>query len=277
MADLDDFELDRDPGEGPGRPRGGFPIGLVTAAVLMAIGVGWLGYLAFRRPPPAPAPPPTAAPPAPAPTEPAPATTPAPELPSLDQSDAFVRDLAKGLSRHPQLAVWLATAGLVRMLVAVVDNVAEGETPAPHLRFLAPRQGLRVIERRGRIYIDPHSGEGYDAFADAVASLDTAETARAFRILEPLFNAAYRELGHPRGAFPRAVDRAIAALLDVPVLQGDVRVVAVVRATVVYEFADKQLEALTPAQKQLLRMGPDNVRKMQGKLRDIATALRSAT
>jgi hypothetical protein len=163
----------------------------------------------------------------------------------------------------------------VRTLVAVVENVAEGETPAPHLRFLAPRQGLRAIEKRGRLYIDPKSGDGYDAFADAVASLDTAETARAFRILEPLFDLAYRELGHPRGAFPKAVDRAVAALLDVPVLQGDVRVVAVVRATVVYEYADKQLEALTPAQKQLLRMGPDNVRKIQGKLREIAAALRS--
>jgi hypothetical protein len=273
MADLDDYELDRGPGEEPRRPRGGFPTGLVVAGVLMAIGVGWLGYLAFRRPPPPSAPPPAATP-VPAPTESAPVATPAPDLPPLDESDAFVRDLAQGLSPHPQLAIWLATRGLVRTIVAVVANVAEGETPAPHLRFLAPREGLRVIEKRGRLFIDPRSGDGYDAFANAVTSLDAAETARVFRTIEPLFDLAYRELGHRRGGFPKAVDRAIAALLEAPKLEGDVPVVAVVRATVIYEYADKKLEALTPAQKQLLRMGPENVRKIQGKLREVAAALR---
>jgi hypothetical protein len=40
-----------------------------------------------------------------------------------------------------------------------------------------------------------------------------------------------------------------------------------------YEFEDDRLESLTPAQKQLLRMGPRNVRLVQGKLLEIAHAL----
>jgi hypothetical protein len=40
-----------------------------------------------------------------------------------------------------------------------------------------------------------------------------------------------------------------------------------------YGYADERLESLTPAQKQLLRMGPRNVRVIKTKLRDIALAL----
>jgi len=40
-----------------------------------------------------------------------------------------------------------------------------------------------------------------------------------------------------------------------------------------YGFADLDLEALTAAQKQLLRMGPRNVRIIQSSLRQIALAL----
>jgi hypothetical protein len=40
-----------------------------------------------------------------------------------------------------------------------------------------------------------------------------------------------------------------------------------------YAFADPRDEGLTPAQKQLLRMGPGNARIVQAKLREIALAL----
>jgi hypothetical protein len=40
-----------------------------------------------------------------------------------------------------------------------------------------------------------------------------------------------------------------------------------------YEFTSPNLEALTGAQRQLLRTGPDNVRAIQAALRNIALAL----
>ena len=40
--------------------------------------------------------------------------------------------------------------------------------------------------------------------------------------------------------------------------------------SVTYKFADPALESLTPVQRQFLRMGPRNVRIIQGKLREIA-------
>ena len=49
--------------------------------------------------------------------------------------------------------------------------------------------------------------------------------------------------------------------------------VAVTARGGVYGFADPRLEALSPAQKLLLRSGPDNARRVQTQLSAIAAAL----
>jgi hypothetical protein len=49
-------------------------------------------------------------------------------------------------------------------------------------------------------------------------------------------------------------------LRAVPVLTEPVELV---RPKVFYEYADPKLERLAPLQKQVLRMGPDNVRRLQ--------------
>ncbi len=40
-----------------------------------------------------------------------------------------------------------------------------------------------------------------------------------------------------------------------------------------YTFADDSYESLPAAQKQLLRMGPDNIQRVKDKLREIRRAL----
>jgi hypothetical protein len=272
--DLDDFDLEPtrrgdDTVVTPGGdgPRGGigFPAILAAVAVLVIAVLGVL-FLVFRQPKQ------PAATPVPLATAPqAPAPTPAVALPPLDASDAFVREIAKALSSHPELARWLAQASLVRTLTAVVDNVATGESPRPHLAFLAPRQRFKAARRPPRQIVPDAAGfAGYDLFADAVASVDAGAAAAAYRTLAPLFEAAYVELGHPGGGFAGALDRAIAALVAVPVLREDV---ALVPHAIGFRYADPELEALSAAQKQFLRIGPRNVRIVQAKLRELAAAM----
>jgi hypothetical protein len=277
--DLDDFDLEptrREAREetalpyrpGPERRRGLlFTVGLAATAVV-AIGLLAVLFLVFRHPTPK-----AAASPVPAAPHPlaAASATPAAPLPALDASDAFVRQVAAGLSAHPELARWLARSGLVRTLTAVVVNVADGETPRPHLEFLAPKQRFRASRRPARLVVpDPAGFAGYDLFGDVVASVDAKGAVEAYRTLAPLFEAAYVELGHPEGGFPAAVDKAIRALLAVPVLPDDVELAP---HALGFRYADPKLEALTPAQKQFLRIGPRNVRLVQEKLREVAAAL----
>jgi hypothetical protein len=248
-----------------------FPL---TLAVVGVVAIGLLGvlFLVFRNPA-KPVPGPVALATA-APATPAPTASPEVVLPPLDDSDAFVRQLAAALSAHPELVRWLSRTALVRTLAVVVVNVASGETPRPHLEFLAPTQRFRTERRPGRLVVpDPAGFAGYDLFGDAVASIDARAAASAFRTLAPLFEAAYVELGHPEGGFPAALDAATKALLAVPVLRDDVELVA---HAIGFRYADASLERLTPAQKQFLRIGPRNVRLVQGKLRELATALAPA-
>jgi hypothetical protein len=159
----------------------------------------------------------------------------------------------------------------VRTLTAVVVNVADGETPRPHLEFLTPKERFRAARRPARVIVpDPAGFAGYDAFADVIGSVDSTAAAAAYRTLAALFESAYVELGHPEGGFRAALDKSIKALLAVPVLRADVELVP---HAIGFRYADPKLERLTPAQKQFLRIGPRNVRIVQGKLRELAAAL----
>jgi len=66
------------------------------------------------------------------------------------------------------------------------------------------------------------------------------------------------------------VAKAIHTLLATPVVDGEIELRPKV---VTYAFADPRLEALSPAQRHFLRMGPRNVRLIQGELRALAAAL----
>ena len=114
-----------------------------------------------------------------------PAEPPLPALP-IDQSDPFVRQLARALSTHPQLAVWLVNEDLVRRFAASVANISEGLSPRKQVEFLAPESPFQVIRRDERIFVAPHSAERYDDLAEAFASLNVDIVTTVYRRLRPL-------------------------------------------------------------------------------------------
>lgn len=265
MPDASDYELLKTPDELP-PPRRSVGVWIVVA-ILMGVAAIAALILLIQRPP------------APAATAerariPEPVIRPlggdaAPiALPPLSESDALVRELVQQISTHPRVAAWLATDDLIRSFTIAVENVAEGKTPARQLSMLRLTPGFRVLERGDDLIIDPRSYERYDALATAVASMDADGSARLYTTLKPRIEEAYRELRD--SPFDRTFERAIVLLLATPGLDSPTRVVP---RGVGYGFADPRLEALTGAQKQLLRMGPRNVRTVQASLRAIALAL----
>jgi hypothetical protein len=191
-------------------------------------------------------------------------------LPPLDESDALVRELMARLSSHPRVAAWLTTDQLVRNFTVVVLNIAEGKTPAAHLRKIAPGGKFQVVEDARTVRIDPRSFQRYDAVANAVSGIDARGAARLYATLKPRIDDAYKELGAPHGDFDRTLERAITQLLQTPPLPEPV---VVQPAPAGFAFADPSIESLSPAQKQLLRMGPANTRIVQNKLREVAQYL----
>jgi hypothetical protein len=209
-------------------------------------------------------------PPAAAPSTPLPEAGETIDLPPIDESDPVVRELVSQLSSHPTVAAWLTTDHLLRNFTVSLENVANGRTPAAQLGKIRPVGPFLVREENGNLYIDPKSYRRYDKYADAVAALDARGTARLYATLKPRLVDAYRELGHPDGNVDQATQKALIELLKTPVIEGDI---ALVSKSVAYEFKDPRLQSLSPVQRQFLRMGPRNVRLIQGKLREIAPHL----
>jgi hypothetical protein len=274
MTPLGDIRIDHGPERTDGGNRRFEVASIATALVLLIVLVGGGLWLVLRRSDRGED---QARPRAPstsrsAPREPA-ALGPAVvhrDVPPLDASDPFVRNLLKSLSSRPELAAWLATDDLIRNFVVSVDNIAEGASPARHLRRLAPSEPFRTETRGDVIIVDARSYRRYDGIADTVASLDARSLAETYSILKPRIQEAYRELGHPDGNFDVVLERAIVRLLETP---PPPPAVVLREGGVTYRFERPELERLSPAQKQLIRMGPRNIAAVQDQLREIARAL----
>ena len=273
-----DLDLRRDEDEPPAPPPPSdrsiaFPVALVGLVVLIA-GLATF-YFVTRQPSPRSSTTPAVReqPAAPAVAQPSPlgGEPEAVEIPPLDESDPIVRMLARALSQNPTFLAWLASDDLIRRFTVTVVNVADGQSPATHLRMMRPRTGFSVRQRGEDVYVDVRSYERYTPLADAVASIDPAGSARLYATLKPRIEDAYRELGYTSMPFDRTLERAIVLLLATPVSDNPV-LLQPGKATE-YQYVDPGLERLTKAQKHVLRLGPRNARAVQTSLRNIASAL----
>ena len=192
------------------------------------------------------------------------------DLPPLPQSDPIVRQLVARLSSHPTVVAWLATKGLIANFTQVTLAIAEGRTPAPLLRPIAPRGRFRTTSARDGLFVDPRSYERYTPHADAIAAVDAAGTASLYLTLKPRITDAYKELGFPDSDFDRVLERAIGVLLHTPTV--DDKAILVPKG-VTYAYSDPALQSIPAAQKQLLRLGPRNGQIVRGKLEEISALL----
>ncbi len=187
----------------------------------------------------------------------------------LSESDPVIRELIKGITSNPQLANWANTKDLVLKFVAGVDNIANGQSPRAQVDFFTLSEGFHVVERSGRTYLDPASYDRYSTVAEAFDSLDTEGTARLYKQLRPVIQEAYKDLGYPDTDFQDTLIRAIVELLKVPVVKD----ILLEKKIISYAMVDAELEGLSQAQKHLLRMGPENILRIQSKLRELAQPL----
>ncbi len=182
----------------------------------------------------------------------APDVAPAASLPSLDNSDALVREKLVDLMGRVPFSELVLPVALVRRIVATVDNLP---------RETAPRRVIPLAAVPGSYA--PGNFERYSPYVRVVEAIDekalVADYARAY----PLFQQAYVELGYPGRQFNDRLIQAIDDLLATPELGAPVELV---RPRVVYEFASPDLETRSAGQKILLRMGAENAARVKAKL-----------
>lgn len=188
----------------------------------------------------------------------------------LSKSDELVRGLVLELSSRPEVARWLLTDNLIRRFVAAVDLIANGGNPKAPIDFIEVIGNFQASKMDGQEFINPKSYQRYERLAGIIDSLDTEGFATLYKQLRLPIQEAYRDLGYPEENFNATFKKAIMSLLETPVVEDRI---LIDKDVLTYTMQDPELENLTPAQKHLLRMGPDNMRTVQAKLRDIAQAL----
>lgn len=286
---------DRDTDLRPRSSRSGTP-GLVVLLVLLVGGfLGWRWWEERNAPPP---PAPSAMAPAPddaVPPVPPPLVSlepqnkvdaiaePDAQLPSLADSDTYVRNVLQGLLGGG-VARFLQIDGFVNRVVATVDALPR-EHAAPQVWPVRPTGGRIVLEGEGRMQtLSTKNSARYTPFVRFVESIDASAAAGVYARLYPLFQKSYEELGYPGRYFNDRLVAVIDHLLATPKPEHPIaiRVVEVhgsvpdERPWVRYEFADPRLESLSAGQKLLIRMGPENAQRMQAKLRELRAAVATA-
>jgi hypothetical protein len=190
-------------------------------------------------------------------------------LPRLNESDTFIRDLVATLSKHPTLARLLATPALVRSMVTGVVQIGDGRTPVEWLRVLRPGSRLQLMNGDSGPP-SPASYARWGVIADAVTSVSPADAAQLYVNVKPLIDEAYVEMGQPEGDFDRAIVRAIQVLRDTPTPTTDP---VLLRRPGYVEHQDSSLQGLRPVQKQLLLLGPETRRRLLAWLEEFVRVL----
>lgn len=200
-------------------------------------------------------------------------------LPVLADADAYVTKALAGLLDARQVANFLQLDGLVRRVVATVDNLPRDQAPA-RIWPLQPTPGRFAVQGTGAASsIALGNAERYSALVQWVEGVDLQRAAALYARLYPLFQQAYEELGYPGRYFNDRLVAVIEHLLQTPEPDGPVRVqltevkgeVSSARPWVRYEFADPQLQRLSSGQKIMVRVGLVNERRLKTKLRELRT------
>lgn len=190
-----------------------------------------------------------------------------PALPELGNSTAAV---LQQLQQAEQDITPLTSDQLIRDAVVFIDNLRNGVVVRDKAGIEGPRNAFRVLEQNDKIYIDPRSYDRYNTLVDWFVSLDTDVLISLLNSYRPLIEAALAEIGYPDTTAEQVLLEAIEVLNATPAVG---TVVELTDNSVMYRFADPALEGLPAAQKQMLRLGPDNIRRVKLKLAALEAAI----
>lgn len=181
-------------------------------------------------------------------------------LPRLDESDQFVRDRISIMSSKEGLKTWLSTDDLLRRSASYLDGLSRGVILGKIFPLSSPESKFATHRDGDIIWLNAGNYERYNATVQILTSIDMKLVAQMFHFSRPLLESAFSELGYQ----PRQMDGIILTALDqvisTPVI---VEPIQLTRDSVIYKFADPELESLTPLQKQLIRSGPENTQRLQ--------------
>ena len=192
-------------------------------------------------------------------------------LPDLNNSDAFVMEKIADFRNSNAILNQLASMQIIRKFVVLVDGLSRGGVPDRDLPVTRAPVDMDVTRINEEFYrLEPASYERFTPLVNTFAALDSQQLLTLYRLMKPLFDNAYAELGYPDRTFSNTLQQAMTNIQDVQLPLGEI---LLTRPSVNYHFADPVLESRTDLEKLFIRMGPENTAKVQSKVRELRTLL----
>lgn len=184
--------------------------------------------------------------------------------------DAILRQQLSAAGADATLTRLVSGEHPLDLSAALIDGLGRGIILRKMLPLERPKQAFSVDRQGENLYMSPASYNRYDAYTDALTALNTSVLVEAFHTLRPLYQQAYEQLGLDPEDFDNSIIRTLDMVLATPEISEPI---ALKPKSVVYLYADPALESLPALQKQLLRVGPDNLRRIKQQVRVLREGL----
>jgi hypothetical protein len=188
----------------------------------------------------------------------------------LDTSDGTVKTKLLDLTDYEAFARLLINEALLERFVIMTNTLAEEQIADNNRVLVQPEKPFRTYRQADKEWIDPASYKRYAPYVEVFESLETESLLQLYQEYKPAIQSIFVQIGNPSDSFDEKLEEAIDVLLNTPEVPVPIEVFT---DSVMYKFADNRLESLTAPQKQLLRTGPENMRRIKAKLREIKETL----
>lgn len=185
----------------------------------------------------------------------------------IDKKKSFEEVIGEFFGKVNYAALFKSDDLMRRFVTSMEGALSEVQPPEKNSPLNAPDSEFMVMKKGDKIIIDPKNFHRYDAYVDLLRQADAQKMAQIYFHFYSSFKKIYADLGSGKSFNAQVVD-VIDNLLETPENRKEMAVFQPM-PNGRYLFVEDELENLTPAQKILLRMGPDHARVVKEKLREI--------
>lgn len=209
-------------------------------------------------------------------------------LPLLDDSDDWLKQKLPEITWRKELLKLIIDEDMIRRFVVFTDNFAQGIIAYEHSPFILP--SAKFTPKKDSISFEQlalkpkesssdsalsvkqnvwqwndNSSRRFSLYVDLLRSMDSDNLVQWYGEIKPLIDDAYDELGY-EDDFTNTLQDAITRVLDMELPKSSI---ALIQPSVMYKYADPELEALPASDKLLLRLGKDNLLVMKSVLLEL--------
>jgi len=180
-------------------------------------------------------------------------------LPSLNESDDWLKIKLAEITLRKNLLSLVIDEDMIRRFVVFTDNFSQGDIAYDHSPFVLPKaKFMPYLKNKGKPNTwqwNERATKRFTLYVDLLRSMDSDSLVQWYMEIKPLIDEAYNELGY-EDDFTNTLQGAITRVLDMEFPRSSMNLI---RPSVMYKFADPQIEGLPQVDKLLLRLGKDNL------------------